>query len=364
MSASQTPSEHHLGDRLAALVDGELDHDERERVLAHLATCARCKADADCQRRLKNVFAEVAPPPPSAGFLARLQSLPAGRPQPPDDADGGPGAPGREPFGHGVFDAQDPRGPLADTMDAFAFAGAHGASVFPVHRAGQQERSARRGRRFAFAAAGAVSLAAVALGGTLPLGSSTSAPARNNVVPLRAVGTSATAETGRRNGASGGGLLPQSGTPARTVAAPGTLQARNLPAVPGLSALPGRSGLSTARGMIGTARMPAMPGASGTSGIPGTSGQSAGSWLAGGSAGSAFSALAAHAPSALTLRAFMAPSSASSPFPAAGAGVPALPASAVNSGPAAPSLPATDQVRGAAARPELLAGPGPLSGTR
>ncbi|GAA3740881.1 anti-sigma factor family protein [Streptomyces tremellae] len=329
MSASQTPAEHHLGDRLAALVDGELDHDERERVLAHLATCARCKAEADCQRRLKNVFAEVAPPPPSAGFLARLQSLPAGRPQPPD-GDGGPGAPGHEPFGHGVFDAQDPRGPLADTMDAFAFAGAHGASVFPVHRAGQQERSARRGRRFAFAAAGAVSLAAVALGGTLPLGSSVSAPARNNVVPLRAVGTSATAETGRRNGTSGGGLLPQSGAPARTVAAPGTLQARNLPdpsARPALSALSGAG-------------------------------------LSGGPARSGFSALVAHEPSALTLWAFTAPSSASSPFPAAGFGAPAFPASAVNSGPAAPSLPATDPARGAAARPELLAGPGPLSGTR
>ena len=33
------PCEQHLGDRLAALVDGELGHDARERVLAHLATC-------------------------------------------------------------------------------------------------------------------------------------------------------------------------------------------------------------------------------------------------------------------------------------------------------------------------------------
>ncbi|MCW8220014.1 zf-HC2 domain containing protein, partial [Streptomyces griseolus] len=28
-----TPAEQHLGDRLAALVDGELKHDARERVL-------------------------------------------------------------------------------------------------------------------------------------------------------------------------------------------------------------------------------------------------------------------------------------------------------------------------------------------
>ncbi|WP_139121227.1 anti-sigma factor family protein, partial [Streptomyces sp. SolWspMP-sol7th] len=50
MSGSRPPaarrclSEQHLGDRLAAFVDGELDHDARERVLSHLATCPRCKA--------------------------------------------------------------------------------------------------------------------------------------------------------------------------------------------------------------------------------------------------------------------------------------------------------------------------------
>ncbi|MGN7140597.1 anti-sigma factor family protein, partial [Streptomyces pseudogriseolus] len=71
-------AEHHLGDRLAALVDGELGHDARERVLAHVATCAKCKAEVDEQRRLKNVFAAAAPPPPSESLLARLQGLPAG----------------------------------------------------------------------------------------------------------------------------------------------------------------------------------------------------------------------------------------------------------------------------------------------
>lgn len=71
-------SNQHLGDRLSALVDGELGHEVRERVLAHLATCAKCKAEADAQRRLRNVFSEPAPPPPSEGFLARLQGLPGG----------------------------------------------------------------------------------------------------------------------------------------------------------------------------------------------------------------------------------------------------------------------------------------------
>ena len=72
-------AEQHLGDRLSALVDGELGHESRDRVLAHLATCAKCKAEADAQRRLKNVFAEMAPPPPSESFLARLQGLPGRR---------------------------------------------------------------------------------------------------------------------------------------------------------------------------------------------------------------------------------------------------------------------------------------------
>ncbi|MET7613373.1 zf-HC2 domain-containing protein, partial [Streptomyces seoulensis] len=37
-------AEQHLGDRLSALVDGELGHESRDRVLAHLATCCRCRA--------------------------------------------------------------------------------------------------------------------------------------------------------------------------------------------------------------------------------------------------------------------------------------------------------------------------------
>ena len=97
---SPTPAEQHLGDRLAALVDGELNHDARERVLSHLATCAKCKAEADAQRRLKSVFAQAAPPPPSEGFLARLQGLPGGPAGPGGDDDGSggplrPRAPGR-----------------------------------------------------------------------------------------------------------------------------------------------------------------------------------------------------------------------------------------------------------------------------
>lgn len=185
-----TPAEHHLGDRLAALVDGELGHDARERVLSHLATCRSCKAEADAQRRLKNVFADTAPPPPSDGLMARLQGLPAGGGAEtvgragPDDTDGGPGGPGagdgagtegREalpvaglPGGVGrspwTFDylpvgRGGGRGPLTPSK---------GFRIHEVHRVDRAERAAaalRGRRRFAFAAAGAFSLAALAIGG-------------------------------------------------------------------------------------------------------------------------------------------------------------------------------------------------------
>ncbi len=36
----------HLGDRLSALVDGELDGAELDRAYAHLAGCTRCRSEA------------------------------------------------------------------------------------------------------------------------------------------------------------------------------------------------------------------------------------------------------------------------------------------------------------------------------
>lgn len=156
---SPSPAEQHLGDRLAALVDGELKHDARDRVLAHLATCARCKAEADAQRRLKTMFVESAPPPLSAGLLARLQGLPGGGL---DDPSGpvGPEGPGRP------ADARGATG--ADPFDAFTYglpiaARPRPQDGFRIHEVGRPRR------RFAFVAAGAVSLAALALGGALPL---------------------------------------------------------------------------------------------------------------------------------------------------------------------------------------------------
>ncbi|MEU6771260.1 zf-HC2 domain-containing protein [Streptomyces sp. NPDC046759] len=256
-------AEQHLGDRLSALVDGELGHESRERVLAHLATCARCKAEADAQRRLKNVFAEAAPPPPSASLLARLQGLPGGG----DLGGDGMSPPGGGLFGRGSHDeAAGTTGPEGASGgfgafgvrrgERFAFgyvparphgpAGpSHGVPApeergFRIHLVGRPDdgRSASRGLRFAVAAAGAVSLAAVALGGvTTAVPGDSSADARggsgtgSNVVPARPAGTgAATPDTQRRR--PGGPLLAQGGT--QFGQAPAVPTSMAAPLVPGL----------------------------------------------------------------------------------------------------------------------------------
>ncbi|MCL3996300.1 MULTISPECIES: zf-HC2 domain-containing protein [Streptomyces] len=239
-------AEQHLGDRLSALVDGELGHETRERVLAHLATCARCKAEADAQRALKNVFAEAAPPPPSASLLARLQGLPGGDPDGGGTPSPGPGpgaSGGLGPFGarrgdrlpFGYVPAR-PHGLLPTGADG---AGGPRDDGFRIHPVGRPDdaRTASRGRRFAFAAAGAVSLAALALGGVttgFPGDPATEARGGSGVIPVRSAGTgggAATPDSQRRRPV--GPLLAQGGALLGSApVAPTTLSAPLLPGVP------------------------------------------------------------------------------------------------------------------------------------
>ncbi|MFD5578725.1 zf-HC2 domain-containing protein [Streptomyces pseudogriseolus] len=198
-------AEHHLGDRLAALVDGELGHDARERVLAHVATCAKCKAEVDEQRRLKNVFAAAAPPPPSESLLARLQGLPAGGGFGDDGSPlGGSALPGGST--PGVFGTR--RGERFE----FAYAPVRRHQPAAAAAAGLAGRPASRGMRLAFVAAGAVSLAAIALGGVSSVAPA-DAEARgqgkgSNVTPARTQGAgAATTPDSRRRGV--GPLLGQ-----------------------------------------------------------------------------------------------------------------------------------------------------------
>ncbi|SFB90861.1 anti-sigma factor family protein [Streptomyces aidingensis] len=202
-------SEDHLGDSLAALIDGELSDDHRERVLAHLATCPGCKAEADAQRRLKSVFADSALPTPPETLMARLQGLPAlglaeagrGGAAGDESARGG----GRPPGG-GL-----PPGRGRSLLTPPSLKPERG---FPIHRAGEPGGRfggrlggealmprAGRGQRLAFAAAGAFSLAAVALGGA-----------------LTSAGTPTVNVAGGTGGGTGGAASAASASPAGTSA--------------------------------------------------------------------------------------------------------------------------------------------------
>ncbi|MGC5036718.1 zf-HC2 domain-containing protein [Streptomyces sp. DT190] len=261
-------AEQHLGDRLSALVDGELGHDARERVLAHVATCPKCKAEVDAQRRLKNVFAEAAPPPPSESFLARLQGLPAGGGPDGELPPGGPGLPGGlsgrfgssgafpakrgERFDFGYAPSRPHLSPLPSSAGRGLAAGERGLPAdqgglppgsrgFRIHDVGRSDPDRSSSRlRFAFVAAGAVSLAAIALGG-VTAGTPTDTEARSgsgsgsNVTPMRTQGTGAATapDSQRRRGA--GPLLGQvhgQHPLGQTAVAPTEVAAPLLPGVP------------------------------------------------------------------------------------------------------------------------------------
>ncbi|MFF7992773.1 zf-HC2 domain-containing protein [Kitasatospora xanthocidica] len=248
--------EHHLGDRLSAFLDGELGHDSRERVQAHLATCPQCLAEADEGRGVKHLLTRTAPPGPSSALMARLMAVgnlpedgpadgdwPSGRGRRDDDDDlpgGGVAATGTlggsrltggsfgrgagASFGAGALGADAP----VPGVDPRAFG--RGAVLRPLmgRRTARPEpdagartqpsaaalRSSARGRRLVFAAAGAFSVAAVTLGGVGGL--SPQGEERHGTTVSPAGGN---AGTGR-----GGGLVPMNAQvpvdfPGRPVAA-------------------------------------------------------------------------------------------------------------------------------------------------
>jgi anti-sigma factor RsiW len=75
----------HLGDRLSALVDGELTGAERDRAYAHLAGCEPCRAEAAQLRALKQKLRSLMDGAPAeAAMTRRLISMTGpGGPLPP-----------------------------------------------------------------------------------------------------------------------------------------------------------------------------------------------------------------------------------------------------------------------------------------
>src|SRR5260370_14500645 len=61
----------HLGDRLSALVDGELDGAERDRAYAHLAGCEQCRIEAAELRALKQKLRTLMTGAPAEAAVTR-----------------------------------------------------------------------------------------------------------------------------------------------------------------------------------------------------------------------------------------------------------------------------------------------------
>ena len=72
----------HPLDKLSAAVDGELDHDSRDKVLSHLVCCDSCRAEVEAERRLKARLAALEAPEPSSDLMQRLLGAPSFAPEP------------------------------------------------------------------------------------------------------------------------------------------------------------------------------------------------------------------------------------------------------------------------------------------
>ncbi len=136
----------HLGERLTALVDGQLDDEAREHALAHIAGCAQCRGEADAQRRLKAELRDLPAPPPSPALVHSLLTLSEpGEPTPPSPRS----MPGMRPARPARF-----RRPAA----------AVAATAPPDNRPPARPTSGRHPARMRYAVASLVSLGAIALG--------------------------------------------------------------------------------------------------------------------------------------------------------------------------------------------------------
>lgn len=158
----------HLGDRLVALIDGELDHDARDRILAHLALCPACRAEADTQRQLKSALSSLDGPAPSPAFVDRLRTLAEpGEPTPPAP----PAWPGDHAGGRGG-------GQVAAFRSPGGSSSASAAALAPLYPLAHPRRGPRRA---GFAVAGLFCAAAAAATTAFAVGESSGGEVR--VVP-------------------------------------------------------------------------------------------------------------------------------------------------------------------------------------
>jgi anti-sigma factor RsiW len=65
----------HPLDRLGAAVDGELGHDARDKVFAHLVGCQTCRVEVEADRRTKSQLSALDHPAPSEDLVQRLLGI-------------------------------------------------------------------------------------------------------------------------------------------------------------------------------------------------------------------------------------------------------------------------------------------------
>ncbi len=214
----------HIGRLVTPLVDGQLDHDTRDRAFAHLALCASCQAEVAGQRAMKARLTALGAPAIPRDLADRLLCLgaptvavrevrrivPAGQP----DRPGGQAIlPATQPYATGRHAAR--REP--------AFAGGcrdrpHAVTGFVLsHRAGIRwppaaatptrpwRRPARkvaptRRARVRTTIIGSAAVMLIALGGSAALSDARSpaAPARPATVPVEAVAGTDTGPAGNQ----------------------------------------------------------------------------------------------------------------------------------------------------------------------
>ncbi|MGW5487265.1 anti-sigma factor family protein [Streptosporangium sandarakinum] len=142
----------HLGERVSALVDGELNHHERDRALSHLAFCAACRAEVDAVRALKTRLRSLDGPAVPADLSMSLLRM---------AEPGGPLPPRERPF------------PSGRTFGGAPIPSMHSVAP-PDNRPRGRAPGARRSRRFGYVAVGVAS-AAVAIGTMFAVNGSTPA---------------------------------------------------------------------------------------------------------------------------------------------------------------------------------------------
>lgn len=64
----------HLGERLSALVDGELGAVDRDEALSHLAACSACRFEAEMLRQLKRRLHGLHEPEPAVDLMGRISA--------------------------------------------------------------------------------------------------------------------------------------------------------------------------------------------------------------------------------------------------------------------------------------------------